>query len=452
VIVSLFWGYTLLTAAGKQTILLTTVFCKLVSINTHDYICRITARVVFFCYRRSKIYLRRQPVDFPKARSIISHHKMRGSLLISPAPFKSSFLSIPPSPFSPRTPFTPTIPFQHPTQKGSQQSSKTGPKSTVNVPSSPLPWTWTCHQCHLSYRLSVTRRCLQDGHYYCSGTTTIKAWRTSTQSRRTRKHGACNSEFDYSGWKSWSRWRRDGPRNKATLCTSSPVGDEGGDVGKNKKDCWNMCDYPSECKWGKKFGIHTPVETCAPVREVGTMSTLHSPIYTTLKGNTKTGDHNDIKTPRKEGKLSFWTALLASVEKRKISSGRVSSPLSAVTEGETERERKSQSIAPPQDSNDKIIVTATELSVLGDSSDSSLSDSSDSTVEGPRKPLLSRRRYRRGTSARSRSTSEANRAKGIPASELDTYGDSCNSKILEEGSEPLRRIQSRYSGYQSCCV
>ena len=24
------------------------------------------------------------------------------------------------------------------------------------------------------------------------------------------------------------------------------------------KDCWNSCDYPSECRWGKQFGVQTP--------------------------------------------------------------------------------------------------------------------------------------------------------------------------------------------------
>lgn len=25
-----------------------------------------------------------------------------------------------------------------------------------------------------------------------------------------------------------------------------------------KKDCWNACDYPSECRWGRRVGIHSP--------------------------------------------------------------------------------------------------------------------------------------------------------------------------------------------------
>ena len=30
------------------------------------------------------------------------------------------------------------------------------------------------------------------------------------------------------------------------------------------KDCWNTCDYPSECRWGKQFGVHTPVLVSTP--------------------------------------------------------------------------------------------------------------------------------------------------------------------------------------------
>lgn len=28
-----------------------------------------------------------------------------------------------------------------------------------------------------------------------------------------------------------------------------------------RKDCWNTCDYPSECRWGKQYGVQTPVKT-----------------------------------------------------------------------------------------------------------------------------------------------------------------------------------------------
>ncbi|EMD95063.1 hypothetical protein COCC4DRAFT_151464 [Bipolaris maydis ATCC 48331] len=380
---------------------------------------------------------------------------MRSSLRISPAPFKSSFLSIPPSPFSPRTPLTPTVPLQRSVQKDSQQSSKTGTKSTENLPPTPLPWTWTCHQCHCSYRLNVTRRCLQDGHYYCSGTTTVKAWRQSAHVRRTKKHGACNSEFDYSGWKNWSRWRRDGPRNKAALVTDLPADTEDGDITTKKKDCWNTCDYPSECKWGKKFGIHTPVETGFPVVEADAKPALNSLADTTLKGNPTTENYEDAKTLRKSGTLNLWTALVASVERRKNGSVRLSSPLSVITQGETARKRAGKTALSPQENKGNMIIAVTELSVLGTTSDSTLFDSSDSSTAGDSfKPLLSRRRYRRTTSSpKTRANSDAKRVKvTYSTSKSDTHGILGDLGVLDSDFAPLTRVQSRYSGYQTCYV
>ena len=28
-----------------------------------------------------------------------------------------------------------------------------------------------------------------------------------------------------------------------------------------KKDCWHNCNYPSECRWGRQYGLHTPTPT-----------------------------------------------------------------------------------------------------------------------------------------------------------------------------------------------
>jgi hypothetical protein len=33
------------------------------------------------------------------------------------------------------------------------------------------------------------------------------------------------------------------------------------------KDCWNRCNYPSECRWGKQFGVDTPVQVSLPMLE-----------------------------------------------------------------------------------------------------------------------------------------------------------------------------------------
>jgi hypothetical protein len=129
--------------------------------------------------------------------------------------------------------------------------------------------------------------------------------------KKVKRHRACASEFDYSGWKTWARWRRSGV-SKRIVC-------EGGNV--RKKDCWNTCDYPSECRWGRKFGIHTPLtpsppQTSPPLKEHPEEGLLNPENY------AKKSDQSDSP-----GKPDFWTTLIASAERRKSVTG--SSPLTA---------------------------------------------------------------------------------------------------------------------------
>lgn len=84
----------------------------------------------------------------------------------------------------------------------------------------------------------------------------VKRWRGegSGEKRRVKRHRACASEFDYVGWKGWGRWRRStGVNVKAAVATKEGE--------KKAKDCWTNCDYPSQCRWGKRVGIHTPTPT-----------------------------------------------------------------------------------------------------------------------------------------------------------------------------------------------
>lgn len=188
--------------------------------------------------------------------------------ILTPKPFKSSSLAVPPSPFSPRLPITP------PTTGASFRSGSTDRKALIKKlnfappPSEPLGWLWQCHICRRCYQLGVTRRCLDDGHYFCSGASVVKRSKRNG-SRKTVHHPACASEFDYQSWKAWGDWRRSvheqadaaaaldkllmgeglpilmdsdpAPRLYSRRTTSSP-----------QKDCWNTCDYPSECRWGKR--------------------------------------------------------------------------------------------------------------------------------------------------------------------------------------------------------
>src|ERR1700712_4611649 len=126
---------------------------------------------------------------------------MPRNLTINPAPFRSSNLAIPPSPFSPKLPITP------PASPPKRAASLERPKTNLELsppPSDPLRWLWQCHICNRVYQLGVTRRCLDDGHMFCAGTTTVK--RSRKTNKRVMRHKACASEFDYQGWKAWGTW------------------------------------------------------------------------------------------------------------------------------------------------------------------------------------------------------------------------------------------------------
>ncbi len=207
---------------------------------------------------------------------------MPSRLTITPTPFKSSNLAIPPSPFTPRTPLHPLRQAITISLPRSNDSKPAAPFPAPPPPSDPLRWLWQCHLCSRVYQLGVTRRCLDDGHHFCAGTTTVQ------RSRRTNKkvvrHKACASEFDYQGWKAWGTWRRqvqaaralvedagsgdttdlagpgvptagrwmNGAWDRTGTCATKAPGFRG-------KDCWATCDYPSECRWGKAYGVQSPV-------------------------------------------------------------------------------------------------------------------------------------------------------------------------------------------------
>ena len=376
---------------------------------------------------------------------------MRNALRISPAPFKSSFLSIPPSPFSPRTPLTPAVPLRHEVREASQQISTTNSKSAVHAPSSPVAWVWKCHQCNHDYRLGVTNRCLEDGHYYCSGTTPLKAWRKTKNSRHIKRHAACTSEFDYSAWRNWGRWRRGGPGNKDTPGTGPAAGSEDHTSTKPKKDCWNMCDYPSECGWGKKFGIHTPLKTCFSTLEADTMSTPTASVNATSEDTPKAEDLKVTKTSGIGILPGFWAALAVSmsIQRKKSDSQATSSPLSTVTQEKTERAVAANTQSPARYRDKSAGTTVTE---------SSFSDNSpaSSTPEGPAKPLLSRTRYRRAKSAfpKSHSYIDVRCATGIFTLSANQELSLRQTGGFGSGFESLGKAPSWQNGaqYSSCIV
>lgn len=154
------------------------------------------------------------------------------------SPLKPSNLRIASTPLSPTTPHL-TPPSPHRPSFPPPASPPLPPKNAHPAPPPPpQQWLWTCHLCHSRYPLAATRRCLHDGHLFCAGVAVSK--RTGA----VRKRVACSSEFDYVGWKAWGEWRRE---TQPHTCKRSAG-----------KDCHDDCSYPSECRWGKKYGGESP--------------------------------------------------------------------------------------------------------------------------------------------------------------------------------------------------
>ncbi|EFQ86734.1 hypothetical protein PTT_17944 [Pyrenophora teres f. teres 0-1] len=388
----------------------------------------------------------------------MSNRTSRSPLRISPAPFKPSRLSIPPSPFSPRTPLTPNLPFRN---QSRQNDSTVYPQPAINAPPSPLSWVWSCHQCHRNYRLGVTRRCLDDGHEFCSGTTTIKNWRKSTNPRRIKKHRACGSEFDYSRWKAWGRWRRGGANNTTLNQFNNGPIVVSQIPGQGKKDCWNTCDYPSECRWGKNYGIHTPIETVFPTLQVSnSMPTLTTPVAnTTFEGILKPENCKGLKKSLNHEKTTFWGALIASAERRKsVDSGQHTlSPLSTVAEeAEGAEQQGGEPMELDRDADGDVIMENFDSLVLEKpvapfSSSPKISDMA--LPVSSLKSLISKRRYRRErASACLESQGNKDQAYSVvvdttppPPVELkseERVGLILPQVLLEE-LEPLSRVRSR---------
>ncbi|KAG9604238.1 hypothetical protein KCU77_g289, partial [Aureobasidium melanogenum] len=218
---------------------------------------------------------------------------MPAKINVSAVPFRSSRLAVPPSPFSPAEPITPA-----PLKRTYSATADIDLIQYLPPPTrQPMKWLWACHICHRQYNLSVTRRCLDDGHYFCAGTSVVRSRKDGT--KKLRRHKACASEFDYAGWKDWGVWKRnlltlteqqkernspcdsvfdDDPEDEleAIITTASVVSPIVAGVSDHTsswrnvkpltpvKDCWNRCDYPSECRWGKQFGVDTPLQTTFP--------------------------------------------------------------------------------------------------------------------------------------------------------------------------------------------
>lgn len=113
----------------------------------------------------------------------------------------------------------------------------------LNAPSTPVSqdcpgvvpsnWVWTCHLCKHRYPLGVTRRCLYDGHVFCSGQVVEK--KVGPRKRRVRAGVPCNSEFDYVSWGVHMEWKK---KRFPEYNTSVKPG------------CM-QCSYPNQCRYMK---------------------------------------------------------------------------------------------------------------------------------------------------------------------------------------------------------
>ena len=173
-------------------------------------------------------------------------------------PSQSSHLTATPSPTSP-------TPLHPPARLHLRPIISPLPLSSsflASAPDVPYPWIWRCHICHSVYSLGVTRRCLEDGHFFCSlpnqNTSSPPSVSSdceflsvdelaekSKEERRKRKRRprqACRSEFDYTGWNKYNIWRREAHIIQAENNGISPTG-----KGPHLPNCWIECDFPSEC-------------------------------------------------------------------------------------------------------------------------------------------------------------------------------------------------------------
>lgn len=183
------------------------------------------------------------------------------SLHLRNVPLRSSNLAIPPSPFSPRSPTTPQ--FSRPLHPQPRIAHSTT-QPTISPPAPPRPWLWQCHICRRGYSLGTTRRCLEDGHYFCSfGTSANRARRGLNF---TKRHFACASQFDYHGWIAWGDWRRGELQSRAEL--SGQVGSRALATG---RDCGVDCDFPRNCSW-RAWNVGREMEGNEDVKEMEIVS------------------------------------------------------------------------------------------------------------------------------------------------------------------------------------
>lgn len=306
--------------------------------------------------------------------------------------------------------------------------------------------------------MGVTRRCLEDGHVYCAGITIIKNWRKARNEQKLIRHRPCGNEFDYQGWHQWGHWRRSGRRNSIyydsdTDSDSSSSQDDVLEVDERKeemlgqqKDCWNSCNYPSQCRDRKNVGIYAPVPVSAPT--IPTVNYMPSPprqSNTMLEGILKPENVRSSNIGNKKSeKTDFWGALLASAVRRK--SLPPSSPLAHVLE---EPEPGTKGVIKDKDGD----VIMSGLPELPSTIDPQLLTSSVAATIAASAPIITfkdmmRKSKRRKTAGPKSPEPVAYVSHTAAAVETFEYEDQSLEDLYAE-FPPLQRVRSRDSGYQS---
>ncbi len=206
--------------------------------------------------------------------------------------------------------------------------------------------------CHEKYRLGVTRRCLNDGHVFCSGRTDAErgssgSSRTNGKPRRARRHAACESEFDYYGWRDRGNWRRAARIHFDIAGALSPISEQS-EPAKDARNCAENCDYPSECRWRMVQATQRPCSAVsspsptAAAPEPTLPPTTFEHILEGIDGGSSQSSYADGPTsePRQQqhqhsepepGKEGFWRHLMLSAMQRRASAAAKSAGPSRLT-------------------------------------------------------------------------------------------------------------------------
>lgn len=111
-----------------------------------------------------------------------------------------------------------------------------------------------------------------------------------------------------------------------------------------KKDCWRNCDYPSECRWGRRAGIHSPVEEEEVVMESAvkiedveapiSMGTVEQSEIEDTCDSMSVTENVDEDENEDDQELDLWRTLQRGIQRRKQNLAQ--SPLAPIHEEETQ--------------------------------------------------------------------------------------------------------------------